>query len=118
MLTTALGALPAVLVVGSTALLASSKPASANEISYLNVISSSTIGAGTLGTVTLTQNGADEVEVSVNLAPGADFVSTGGPHDAFVFNLNVSGYMVTITSPTGGIFSPAGGTSNTPYGSF
>jgi hypothetical protein len=104
---------------GSVALLALSKPASANEIFDLNIISSSTIGTGTLGTVTLTQNGADEVDVSVNLAAGTDFVSTGGPHDAFVFNLNVSGYTVAITSPTGGIFSLAGtGISNTPYGSF
>jgi hypothetical protein len=118
MLTTALGAVRAVSLVGSIALLALSVPASANEISYLNVISSGTIGSGTLGTVTLTQNGADEVDVAVNLAANTDFVNTGGPHNAFVFNVNVGGYTVAITSPTGGIFSLAGGTSNTPYGNF
>jgi hypothetical protein len=120
MLTTALGAVRAVSLVGagSIALLALSVTARANEISDLNVISKGTIGSGTLGTVTLTQNGADEVDVAVNLAANTDFVSTGGPHNAFVFNLNVSGYTVAITSPAGGIFSIPGGTSNTPYGSF
>jgi hypothetical protein len=94
--------------------------AHATIIGDLDIISSSTIGSGTLGTVTLTQNGADEVDVSVVLSSGTDFVSTGGPHNAFVFNLDLtSGYTTTITSPTGGVFTLSGANpSNTPYGTF
>lgn len=88
--------------------------------SSLDIISTSTIGSGTLGTVTLTQNGSNEVDVEVSLAAATEFVSTGGPHHAFVFNLDLmTPYTVAITSPTGGIFSVAGGSpENTPYGTF
>jgi hypothetical protein len=85
----------------------------------LNIISKSNIGSGTLGTVTLTQNGADEVDVDVALVAGAKFVNTGGPHTPFVFNLGVSPVTVAVTSPDGNLFysQPAGG-ADTPYGTF
>ena len=94
--------------------------AQATIIGDLDIISSSTIGSGTLGTVTLLQNGADEVDVAVALATGTAFVSTGGPHNAFVFNLDLtSSYTITVTSPTGGVFTISGANpSNTPYGTF
>jgi PEP-CTERM motif len=103
------------------ALVAVAAPAFAGPvISSLDVISASAIGSGALGTVILTQNGADEVDVSVTLASDTYFVNSGGPHNAFTFNLDVSTpYSVNITSPTGGVFSVAGsGATNTPYGSF
>lgn len=96
-------------------------PATAGPIDYsLNLISSSSIGSGALGTVALTQNGTKEVDVSVTLSAGTAFVSTGGPHNAFVFNLNATKqYTVTITSPSDGSFVLARhNLSNTPYGQF
>ncbi len=45
------------------------------------------LGSAPYGTVTLTQNLAN-VDFSVTLAPGFDFVTTGGPHDIFAFNGN------------------------------
>ena len=86
----------------------------------LDIISTPKIGSGVLGTVTLTQNGSDEVDIAVLLAAETDFVSTGRPHHAFVFNLDLTTpYTVAITSPTGGIFTLAGANpENTPYGTF
>jgi hypothetical protein len=94
--------------------------AHATIVSELDVISATNIGSGTLGTVTLTQISPDQVGVVVALAAGTDFVSTGGPHDAFVFNLSVSTpYTVALTGPTAGMFALAGkNQSNTPYGTF
>ena len=102
------------------ALLALIGSARATIISDLNVISSASIGSGTLGTVTLRQDGPNEVDVDVTLAANTKFVSTGGPHHAFVFMLDLAGgYTVTITSPTGGIFALGGlNPTNTPYGAF
>jgi hypothetical protein len=74
---------------------------------------------GDFGSVTLTQ-AANEVDVSVALKAGYLFANTGGPHDAFVFNLgsSVINAVVTLTSfpnifqvGTGGPFS------DTPWGS-
>ncbi len=109
------------IVVGSLALAALAFPARASTVAILDVISSSTIDStsgANLGTVTLTQNGPDEVDVSVALAANTAFVSTGGPHNAFAFNLNVSGASIAITNPTGNIFKVDGNGTNTPYGSF
>jgi hypothetical protein len=114
------GALSAAAIAG---LICIGTPASASTVFDLNIISSSTIGSGTLGTVTLTQNGAKQVDVAVALINAA-FVDTGGPHNAFAFNLDLSSALVTVTSPlppTGSpaIFVPSGaGGTNTPYGSF
>jgi hypothetical protein len=108
---------PTLLGAFALGLLAFGSAANASTVVNLNTISSGTIGTGTLGTVTLTQNGADEVDLVVALAANTDFVATGGPHHAFAFNLDlVSGYTVTVTSPTG--FTVGGSGTNTPYGSF
>ena len=107
----------------AAALLLAAVPAVAGPISAtaaLDVISNTNIGSGTLGTVTLTQNGADEVDVTVALAANTDFVSTGGPHHAFGFNLDLStGFTIAVVSPTGGVFTLDSGSQDlTPYGTF
>lgn len=101
--------------------LGSAGSAEAGQITYnLNVISSTGIGSGTLGNVALIQNGPNEVVVAVRLAPNTAFVSTGGPHNAFAFNLDLTTpYTVSITNPSGNIFALASkNVTNTPYGKF
>jgi hypothetical protein len=79
-----------------------------------------------VGTITLTQNGANSVNVSVDLAPSYGFLNSGGPHTPFAFNLD-AGAAPTITAFTtplngvyaNGVFSlDTGGGAATPYGSF
>jgi hypothetical protein len=93
-------------------------PAWASMVYDLNVISAANIGTGVQGTVTLTQNGADEVDVAVKLSQGVLLVNTGGPHSPFVFNLapSVAGATVTVTSPS--TFYTPGSTQETPFGTF
>jgi hypothetical protein len=78
------------------------------------------------GVITLTQNGANAVDVTVDLVnPTYGFVNTGGPHTPFAFTLAGSGVLsIVFTTPVGGTYSDgifslntAGG-SNNPYGSF
>ena len=92
----------------------------ASFTSYLNVISDPSIGSGSLGTVTVTQNSANVVEFNVKLASSTAFVSTGGPHNPFTFNLDLSTpYTLTFLNPTDGTFTySAGSVTNTPYGVF
>jgi hypothetical protein len=86
-----------------------------------------------IGTITLTQDGANAVDILVDLNPKGTgsiygFINTGGPHTPFVFDLaNKLNLSVTFTQPTGGNFTNAGnfafsldtaGGSATPYGSF
>jgi PEP-CTERM motif len=101
------------------ALAAAAAPASALTTYTLDQTAVAAFGAGPYGTVTLTQNGATEVDVSVALASGFGFVQTGGPHTTFAFNLDVSGIAVTVTTPTPTpgftLISPA---SDTPFGSY
>jgi hypothetical protein len=90
--------------------------AHASLVSYLDT-SSLTIGSGTLGTVTLTQEGPDEVSIAVVLAAHTGFVKTGGKHHAFTFDLNLSTpYSVQIQNT--GMFSLSSSLENTPYGTF
>jgi hypothetical protein len=92
--------------------------ASANAavfIGDLNTISSSSIGSGNLGVITVTDI-AGGVKVDVSLTAGFDFVNTGGPHTPFAYDLNASPTSISFTSPT--IFSAAGSSSDTPYGTF
>jgi hypothetical protein len=80
-----------------------------------------------VGVITLTQDGADAVDVDVDLINSTyGFLNSGGPHTPFAFNLfgGTSGLGITFTTPPGGIYSKgtftldtAGG-SNTPYGTF
>jgi len=67
------------------ALAASALPALAVTVYNFNSTQVAAFGAPDYGTVTLTQNGLD-VDVSVTLAAGLNFVTTGGPHDLFAFN--------------------------------
>ncbi len=98
--------------------LALSAPAKASTIYYLDIMDAS-IGSGVLGTVTLTQVSANQVDVVVDLADKTAFVSTGGKHHAFAYNLDLaaSAYAVTVTSPSG-MFSLVTDIINTPYGTF
>jgi hypothetical protein len=93
-------------------------PAGASTVFDLNIISKTDIGSGTLGTVTLTQISANEVDVLVSLIANTFFVDTGGPHNAFAFNLGDAPSGIYIKSPLGGIFSVGGAGTNTPYGAF
>lgn len=84
------------LLTGLAACLAvAAMPASAVTVFTLDTTATPGLGSGPFGTVTLTQDGATAVDVSVVLAAGYKFVETGGPHDPFTFNLGVSGYNVT-----------------------
>ena len=70
------------------------------------------------GTVTLTQDGANEVDVTVLLNSQFRFVETGGPHDAFTFNIagTVGTYSVTNISP--GAYTNQTPGTNPAFGSF
>lgn len=70
------------------------------------------------GTVTLTQDGANEVDVLVSLNSGFEFVKTGGPHDAFTFNIDssVGAYSVVGIDPSA--YSNVKPGSNPAFGSF
>src|SRR3569833_1302112 len=82
-----------------------------------------------VGVITLTQNTANSVDVSVDLKNGYGFVNTGGSHTPFAFNLAGTGALsISFTTPAGGQYThgsvtetlslnTAGG-SNTPYGDF
>ncbi len=94
--------------------------AHASVISYLDEISNSDIGSGTLGTVTLTQEGADSVNVEVVLSAGTAFVNTGNAnsHNAFAFDLSLlQPYTISISSDPD-LFSLTTAAENKPYGNF
>lgn len=102
------------------ALLAPSDPALADLVTSTLTLSdpSAGIGTGPFGTVTLTQAGPDSVDVTVTLDTSTAFVSTGGPHNAFAFNLDVPLSSVTITGLTTGFTNEDAGVTNTPFGSY
>ena len=89
----------------------------------LDQISESSIGSGTLGTVTLSQVNATTVDVKVSLAPYL-IINTSGPHTPFAFNNTLSSLVVAFVTPANGTYSAGTfsynreGGSNTPYGSF
>jgi hypothetical protein len=89
----------------------------------LNQISDPSIGTGSLGTVTLTQDSATMVDVMVAISPYS-FINTGGPHTPFSFNVSGSGLSVSFVLPTNGVYGAgtfsynAAGGGNTPYGTF
>lgn len=122
-LITAAGSLTSATMValGLMAAVPAGSTAQAGPISVakLSVISSRSIGSDILGTVTLTQNGANEVDVDVSLIAHTDFINSGGPHTPFTFDLNVAPDSILVTSPLGGLFFPNySGGANAPYGSF
>ena len=97
-----------------------STPASAVTASYdLNVISNANIGTGSQGTVTLTENGANQVDIVVTLKSGVKFVNTGGPHTPFVFNLVAGKTSASVFNFNPSSFSVQGTNNDaTPYGTF
>lgn len=93
--------------------------ARADMVSYLDHISSPAIGSGTLGAVELTQPNANQINVKVTLSSNTKFVSTGGPHHAFTFNLNLANpFSITINNPPGMFSVAAPNPVNAPYGIF
>lgn len=113
------------------ALLASVQPASAvtctstaTECSAdLNIISNSNIGSGNQGTVDLQLLSSTQAQITVTLASGVEFVNSGGPHTAFVYNLSSSLTGVSYAFDSGTNTSPAGfafasSSEDTPYGTF
>lgn len=78
-----------------------------------------------VGTITLTQDGLDSVNVSVDLLSGYGFLNTGGPHTPFTFNLSGTGTLsLDFTTPPNGTYASGVfsldtlGGGNTPYGTF
>ncbi len=119
------------LIAGSCNSTASAATCTATSIECaadLDIISSSNIGIGSQGTVTLTELTADSVLVEVSLDKGVKFVNTGGPHTPFTFDLSptLTGVTVKIdtTSPDKSSTTPqpfnvlSGSQDNTPYGTF
>jgi hypothetical protein len=125
----ALKSLALALAASTIALMASTSDVLAGPI-YTFATSVGTQPAN-VGLITLTQNGANSVDVSVDLLSGYGFVNTGGPHTPFAFNLagSESGLSISFTTPSGGNFTApnltngvfslntAGG-DNTPYGTY
>ena len=103
------------LIAGIGFIALSSQADASVLIANLNVVSDPNIGSGTLGTVTLTDV-AGGVEVDVALIAGINFVNTGGPHTPFTYNLNATPTSISFVNPA--IFSAAGTSGATPYGTF
>ena len=113
---------PLVNVCMATAAVCFSIAASAQSASYsLNATDVSAFGAGSFGSVTLTQNASD-VLVSVSLRSDLNFVDTG-EHSIFSFNLggpsstsDITG--ITFANGLNNVFSVAAGTTNSPFSRF
>ena len=84
-------------------------PAMAGPIYTFSV--SQGVQPANVGTITLTQNGLNSVDVSVDLLPGYGFINSGGPHTPFAFNLAESGALSisSFTNPLNGIYSHGNG---------
>jgi hypothetical protein len=98
----------------------------AQALTTFTLTQSVALGSGTFGSVTLVQDGANAVDVSVVLSEGYRFVETGS-HDPFTFNLpSLSGYTVSnivATTDSGKIgtvrsYSNAKSGGNPSYGSY
>jgi hypothetical protein len=91
--------------------------AHASEVSYLDVMTPG-FGSGILGTVTLTQDGSDEVDVAVVLANDVSFVNTG-KHNSFTFNLDLPQGSYSIQLQNTSMFTSSDqDLKNAPYGAF
>jgi hypothetical protein len=96
-----------------------------SQQTYIFSTSTSQVQPSNVGTITLTQVGANMVNVFVDLLDGYGFVNTGGDHTPFAFNLtSEAGLSAVFTSPAGGTYTSgmfslntAGG-ANTPYGTY
>ncbi len=88
----------------------------AKAASIYTLTDSDAFGTGTFGTVTLLQQGANTVQVTVALNGPYVFASANG--EALLFNLTQwPGQSVTISNYTSGFSFGAGGTA-APFGSF
>lgn len=95
------------LITGlATCLAVAAMPAAAVTVFTLDTTATPGLGSGPFGTVTLTQDGATAVDVSVVLTSGYRFLETGGPHDPFTFNMGVSGYNVSNIVVTAAPLTP------------
>lgn len=105
-------------MVGAIALALSCGVASADVVYQFTFVSSPTIGVPPLGTVTLHQDGANQVDVTVALDPFGQtrFVDTGGPHDAFAFNIAASLGAYTVTDVDPAWMAAIAPANDTPYG--
>ena len=91
----------------------------ATESWILNIASTGSQGTGPWGTVTATTVDANTIGVTVTLQdPAIGFVTTGGPHHAFAFNLADDGTPGVVGSITPGGFVANGSGINTPFGFF
>jgi len=114
-------ALPA---IAFTALLGLSSAALAGPVYTFNT--STGTQPPNAGVITLTQNGANSVDVNLDLInPTYGILNTGGPHTPFAFNLAGSGALsINFTTPAGGVYSSGifslntSGGSNVPFGDF
>ena len=94
------GAVIAFFVAGSIGLL--SGPAHAFQTSYtfdIDYCTNSCLNGGTGGTVTLTQNGANVVDVAVALTP--ELFHNTSSFDSFVFNLSGISSLTSVTNIVG-----------------
>jgi hypothetical protein len=103
-------------MVGAVAL-ALASVAQADVVSTFTFISSPQL-AGASGTVTLHQANPFEVDVTVALTPFGQtrFVDTGGPHDAFAFNLSGLGSNYTVENVLPNWMVAIAPANDTPYG--
>jgi hypothetical protein len=78
-----------------------------------------------VGTITVTQAGADSVTIGVDLDPGYGFLNTGGPHTPFAFNVeDATDLSIAWTQPVNGTYASGvfllneSGGDATPFGTF
>jgi hypothetical protein len=100
----------------AAALSAASFSASAVDFTLNQTFTAGLVGP--FGTVTLTQDGANEVDVMVMLNSPFQFVETGGPHDAFTFNIKNTVGAYTVTAITPNAYSNQTPGTNPSFGSF
>lgn len=103
------------------ALSAAVLPAFSQAVYTLNDGGSAFATPGDYGTVTLTQNGSN-VDFSITLASGFNFVTTGNQnsHAAFTFNGSdvALGDITNIVAAGGGTFASWAPGNNSPFGEF
>ncbi|CAM5789267.1 PEP-CTERM sorting domain-containing protein [Rhizobacter fulvus] len=106
----------------AVALCASALPAFAQQAVYtFNDGGSAFPSPGNYGTITLTQNGSD-VDFSVVLADGFNFVTTGNQNSKATFSFNGAGVTLTditdIMTAGGGSYAAWTPGNNSPFGTF
>lgn len=102
-----------------------SAPASASPTSPYIFQTSTGKQPSSVGSITLTQNGADSVIINLTLKSGYGILNTGGPHTPFAFDVSgsMSGLTAVFATPQDTAYASkfsldTSGGSNTPYGDF